>query len=255
MLKNIVTLPFLFVFLSTNAQCLSNFYLNGKLGLSFQQQSERSLSSSGVDLISNRESHSQLGFGNSTKSILSGGVAGGYDFKPEFNVPIRVELEYIARNNGSQSLHKSNLDFTLLVPNYGDNSINYNSRIRTQTLMLNTYLDLYTGTSFMPYVTVGVGMANNRLQHQTKYRVIHNVNTINVSSNKNKFAWSAGTGFIYKISDSLSFDLGYRYIDAGKVSADTSWRSTAFDIDALLEAGVNTNVRYHDVHFGIIYWF
>ncbi|WP_167519390.1 outer membrane protein [Intestinirhabdus alba] len=257
MFKKGITLSALLVssIFSVSAEDLSGFYLSGKVGVSLQQQADRDLKSSGTDLINGYATHSQLNFSSDTKSLLSGGIAGGYDLNSRFNLPIRIELEYIARDNGSQSLNESHLDFALLVPNYGDNELFYTSRIRTQTLMLNVYWDVNTATGFRPYFTAGMGMANNRLRHQTKYRVINNRNSINMSGNKTQLAWSLGAGLICHIDENWSVDLGYRYIDAGKASADTSWRSTAFNLDAIMDAEVNTRVRYHDIHAGISYWF
>lgn len=247
----------LFILTTTNfinAEELSGFYLSGKVGLSFQQQLNRKIAVLDTDLVTGAATSDNLDFGNSTKLILSGGGVGGYDFKPRFNVPIRVELEYIVRNNGDQSRSREHVDFDLLVPNHGDNAFGYTSSIRTQTAMLNLYWDFDTATSFTPYATVGLGLANHRFKNKTNYMMMGNTGIMQASSTINNFSWSIGAGVAYQISDSWAFDLGYRYIDAGKLSANSSWRETYF-IDARINTKTELDIKYHDIALGIRYNF
>jgi opacity protein-like surface antigen len=70
----------------------------------------------------------------------------------------------------------------------------------------------------------------------------------------NNFAWSLGAGVAFAINNNWSVDLGYRYIDTGKISANSSWRETYF-IDARIDTKTRLDVKYHDFLLGLRYSF
>jgi opacity protein-like surface antigen len=246
-LSIIIAEAFFLLPVPSHAQSLTGFYLSGKVGASLQQQRNRDISVLDTDLVTGASTGDRLKFGNHTKSVLSGGVAGGYDFNPQFNLPVRIELEYIARENGSQSRHSEHVDFDLLVPNHGNNAFHYTSSIRTQTAMLNVYWDIDTATAFRPYITTGLGLASHRFSNRTGYMMMGNTGTMRVSDTVNNFAWSLGAGVAFAINNNWSVDLGYRYIDTGKISANSSWRETYF-IDARIDTKTRLDVKYHDFY-------
>ncbi|ELM3723347.1 porin family protein [Edwardsiella piscicida] len=158
------------------------------------------------------------GMSNDNKGVGNAGLVFGYNFENQFSLPVRAELDYTFRANATSG-------------HTNDAAETNDSRLGLQTLMVNGYYDIKTGTPFTPYVGAGIGYANVSLKND--------MNGDNVQSNSNNFAWSVGTGVIYNVNERLDLDLGYKYLDAGKASAGNS------------QAKVTT----HDVTLGVNYYF
>ena len=136
--------------------------------------------------------------GSATDSAASfgGGLAVGYDFWYKTGLPIRVEAEYMARTNGN--LEASGKSFRAQAP---------------QTIFGNAYFDFHNDTKFTPYIGGGIGAA--------------------FVGPENSFAWNAGTGVAYEITDNLKATLGYRFVSFGKVE-DNHCKGLLYGHEALL---------------------
>ncbi len=66
------------------------------------------------------------------------------------------------------------------------------------TVMANGYYDINTDSKFIPYVMVGAGVANVDVTWST--------------NSMTSFVWQVGAGVGFKINDTTTLDLGYRYI-------------------------------------------
>ena len=80
---------------------------------------------------------------------LGGALAAGYDFWPQYLVPLRVELEYALRGNSEKSWGS----------NWGSVDCTWNS----STLFANLYYDFRNDSAFVPYIGAGIGMSFNYL--------------------------------------------------------------------------------------------
>ncbi|MDR2488192.1 MAG: porin family protein [Desulfovibrio sp.] len=87
-------------------------YVGGHLGMSVENFSRRKQ----VDDI-NVPSEFSWSPGSKTDTTFGGGISVGYDFDPQFNVPVRLELDYTARSRGEA---KSSRDFTESGNLYGE---------------------------------------------------------------------------------------------------------------------------------------
>jgi opacity protein-like surface antigen len=87
--------------------------------------------------------------------------------------------------------------------------------------MANVYYDVATYGVLTPYVTVGAGHARNTLK---KYRAVTagvtGVGTAK-SHTTNNFAWAVGAGAHASLGNGVFADVGYRFIDIGKVKSAT----------------------------------
>ena len=81
--------------------------------------------------------------------------------------------------------------------------------VENNSVMINAYYDINTGTKLTPYVGAGIGMAH--LKATAKY------DDGKDSKSKNNFAWQVGAGVAYALTDNVVLDAGYRYTDAGDV--------------------------------------
>ncbi|MGM4629286.1 outer membrane beta-barrel protein, partial [Salmonella sp. NW145] len=72
-----------------------------------------------------------------------------------------------------------------------------------------------------------------------------------LSASKNNFAWGAGIGAKYAVTDNIMIDASYKYINAGKVSISKNHYAgdehTAYDAD--------TKAASNDFMLGITYAF
>lgn len=118
---------------------------------------------------------------SSSNASLNGALAVGYNFKHNFDVPIRVEGEYGIRTTTHFKVR--GLDVKVFSP---------------QTLFANVYWDFYNSTDFVPYVGGGIGAS-----------------FIGGNANTN-FAWNAGAGVGYTINEDWTATLGYKFVGLGE---------------------------------------
>ncbi|ECC1659824.1 adhesin/invasin protein PagN [Salmonella enterica subsp. salamae] len=145
-----------------------------------------------------------------TKGVFGGGVAIGYDFNDQFQLPVRLELDTTFRGEADA---KGGQDITA----FGESvHINVKNQVRMSTYMVNGYYDFHNNTAFTPYISAGVGLAHVKLKNNT-IPVGFDINET-LSASKNNFAWGAGIGAKYAVTDNIAVDASYKYINAGKVS-------------------------------------
>ncbi len=149
---------------------------------------------------------------NTDDNVLGGSFA--YGVKAD---AVRTELE-LNLHQKAEKKHAAT----------GEDDGSWKSSLENNSIMLNAYYDIETGTKFTPYVGAGVGLA--RLKAKIKQ------DDGSVSKSGTNFAWQVGAGVAYAVTDDLSVDLGYRYTDSGDVtkkgvSEDGAWK-TKFDSSA-----------------------
>lgn len=150
-----------------------------------------------------------LGGGEDDDSGFGVGLAVGTDVGFYYDVPVRVEIEYMYRTesefqNGSRSVRNLTPPPTTLTASQG-------FKVRAHSLMFNGYYDINTQTDFTPYIGAGLGLA----YLDTDYKASTTNGTASSSDQSWNFAWSLGAGVAYHLSDVLALDLGYRYLDLG----------------------------------------
>ena len=141
--------------------------------------------------------------------VMGGSLAVGTAFKTA-NGAIRTELEY-NRNEDAEKTHDMN--FASLGGDDGSAKL----KIETQSVMLNGYYDFDTGTKLTPYVGAGIGYA--KVKFYGKGEDSNYVYSLNVDDYN--FAWQAGFGAGYALTDNVTFDAGYRYVDYGDFTEDS----------------------------------
>lgn len=99
----------------------------------------------------------------------------------------RTELEYIYRD-GVEGRHKG-----------------IKHKIDSMSLLLNGYYDIQMGSSLHPFVNLSIGASRLELKE------------VGAGSNTDtKFSWGGGVGVGYDITQNVTFDLGYRFLNLGK---------------------------------------
>ena len=232
---------------STLAAPENGLYFSGKIGVGIIDLSNQSLNYASEGIPSD--------FGRQRDSNFMGSLAVGYDFHPQFNQPIRLELEYSgygkANSNNSVTFNEEPFGY----PDYEgkkENSLN----VQLQTVLLNTYWDMHNTTPFTPWLSAGLGVSRLSLdQHtiDTDTQISTGlVDSPTISSNHSgsstHVAWSVGAGVNWGMTDNVSVDLSYRYLDAGDVEARYTTRKGSRET-------AKVSVTSNDVMLGVRYTF
>lgn len=143
-----------------------------------------------------------FGIGSYAQNSVGGGIFAGYDFYPQVQVPIRVEVEYDLRTNmttqwsGKKGSRTGSIDATWGM----------------QTLFANVYWDFHNSSAFTPYIGAGLGMGFINNDYEISGR---NGEQMSFSKFNTVFAWNAGVGCSYAFSENVSADLAYRFVGFG----------------------------------------
>lgn len=105
-------------------------------------------------LSGDEEETSKYKGGDDHDTVFSGGIAAGYDFYPQFSIPVRTELEFYARGKADS---KYNVDKDSWSGGYWRDDLK--NEVSVNTLMLNAYYDFRNDSAFTPWVSAGIGYA------------------------------------------------------------------------------------------------
>ncbi len=184
------------------------------------------------------------GYGSHTDAVLSGGMLSGVHgngLQSEGNVAASLGLGYEFGNNW-----RLELDGDSLWTDFGSISgiPSTSAKLRTNSLMLNALYDFSDFGRWQPYVGAGLGLVQGRgrfeahdylapLQVQnpacpgTRLPLINaNPNSgfqgesCSISGTDTSLGWQLLAGLGYDITDKLTWDTHYTYLDAGKMDFD-----------------------------------
>ena len=149
---------------------------------------------------------------NQTKSIYPTiSVAAGYDFSTISPINARAELEYTYKDSTTFSPNIDSVTYNNTTEIFPYNLSLFESKLTTQSLMLNGYYDFKNQSKLTPYVSVGIGST-----------YVKNKQYATPKMSDNHITWSAGVGVTYSVLSNVSLDLSYRYVDAGKFNFDST---------------------------------
>ncbi len=92
-------------------------------------------------------------------------------------------------------------------------------KLSSHSLMANIYYDIPLGRSITPYVGAGLGVVYHNLSDLLWVDAASNAWTIAGKEEVN-LAWSLMAGAAYQVTDRITLDVGYRYIDMGSVASE-----------------------------------
>ncbi|MDR2386926.1 MAG: outer membrane beta-barrel protein [Deltaproteobacteria bacterium] len=230
------------------ARADGGFYLEGKLGWSYQRH-DRTLQI--VDPVMDIDDKleirgSDLRMGKQTNNSFVGGFAFGYNFMPSYSVPIRLDLEFLARTYKSvDSVYNAKVKVTDENGDSGtiERRVTEKSEIGVHTILANVYYDFVNDSQFTPYIGASFGLAIMHADVDQLTLEGFNLPSISAYGWAN-FAWGLGAGVNYAIDDDWSLDFRYRYLDASTNAVRKS-----------LPAKLKLDMAIHDVTLGVRYTF
>lgn len=159
------------------------------------------------------------------------GVGFGYRYNPNFRGDFTVT-------------YRSNFKYSGLNATQDKET----QKIQSTAFMLNAYYDILNYQGFTPYLMAGVGSAYNKAGKFTQQGIA----SVKGAS-KNQLAWQVGLGAQHEITKNIAADLGYKYVNLGKVTTATEYVSTAGTHS--FGNAVTGKLRSHEVLLGIAYKF
>jgi opacity protein-like surface antigen len=113
-----------------------------------------------------------------------------------------------------------------------DTTLRYKADVESLAVFINGYFNAQPlsiiQTSVTPYLGVGVGFSRNKMGAVDITQVSDGVSLGNAASNtETEFAYKLALGTLINLSDSVSVDLNYQYVDLGNIKSGTnlSWDS------------------------------
>lgn len=220
----------------------TGFYVTSKAGASVVSLSDQRFAEGEGEWVDKYKG------GNDHDTVFSGGIAAGYDFYPQFSIPVRTELEFYARGKADS---KYNVDKDSWSGGYLRDDLK--NEVSVNTLMLNAYYDFRNNSVFTPWVSAGIGYARI---HQKATGIstwdygygYSGRESLSHSDSADNFAWSLGAGVRYDITPDIALDLSYRYLDAGDTSV--SYKDEWGD-----KYKSEVDVKSHDIILGVTYNF
>jgi len=147
---------------------------------------------------------------------LGTGSAFGFSVGKYLNDNFRLELEAIKR---------AGYEYDARMTNVGLTTITEKAKIETHALFINCFYDFQPfslkSTSITPYLGGGVGISRNKMgttvQH---FNGLADGATID-SNTINQFAYKLSAGTLVSITDGLSLDVNYQYVNLGAFKGGT----------------------------------
>ena len=216
----------------------SGWYLRGDIGMTnqkFKGLHQRLYDVPGTSVEA-------VGMGWDSSTFFGLGV--GYKLNDWFRADLTGEYR------GKSNFHGS--DYVRF--NGGEGVDNYSGSKSEWVFLANAYVDLGTWWCVTPYIGAGIGGARVSI---IGFRDdgFNDVNGLSVSTtyaadaSKFNFAWALHAGITYQVTQSMSIDLGYRYLDMGN---GTTGATRAFD-GSFANGGPFTfnSITSHDLKLGV----
>ena len=191
-----------------------------------------------------------MSLGDKHDNAWGGALAIGYDFDKRFQVPIRTEVEY-------SIFSQVEADKNRLSPTEADWRESFSQKFDIQTLFLNAYWDINTGTAFTPYVGAGIGMAFINSKYNCGGEDVNDpandwVRSSTGSKSRTNFAWNVGAGLGYDFNEYVTLDIGYRFVSLGDVKTGKGQQvDTGAVVPNMYDYGQSKNLYMHQVMAGL----
>jgi opacity protein-like surface antigen len=206
----------------------------------------------GQNYVQNGEGVTDTSMGNSWLGEVGLGCGTG----PAGSKAVRGEIMF--GYHGSRAIQGKPGDFRVIdVINTGTPVVISNTddplhtKLTTYTMMFNAYKDFGNFGGFTPYVGAGAGLAYNRLGDISFTETTTRHNKI-IGNDQLAFAWSLMAGVGFQLSDRAVLDVGYRYLDMGKVDSqtidDARNHNPRVRFDDLIAHEVKVGIRYNFGH-------
>ncbi|MGB3281864.1 MAG: outer membrane beta-barrel protein [Methylovirgula sp.] len=173
---------------------------------------------------------------NARQATVNLDLGFGYKFNSWLRADVTVDWwkPIVASGTGAEQLCVTQLNGTPPIAAdtvYGTCAPRYNSSVQRFDGLANLYADVGTWYGITPYIGGGFGLSLTHISSAANwyqgngqpYQISTDGFYFNYDSSQSitryQFAWAAMAGFSYAITPNILLDVGYRYIDLGKLSS------------------------------------
>ena len=219
---------------------LDNFYITAKGGIS-------NTSDTGTTNQTDDRGFS----GTYENEDLGAGTAFGFSMGKYLSDSLRLELEATKRTGYEFDARDTDRSFGL--------DQREKAKLQTEALFINGFYDfqsfIMSNTAITPYLGGGVGISRNKMGTV----VLHNNRVPNgVTSNgdnTNQFAYKLSAGILVSLTQQLSLDVNYQYVDLGAFNGGTE-RINTDETTSIYQRGLNGgDIKTHELMVGLQYKF
>ena len=245
----------------------SGWYLRGDIGVGAVDARDMAYSDKPANLsYGAKDFQSQMfggiGIGYQVNSWLRFDVTGEYRGKSGFS----LRDSYSNPPGDCSALYGRAAGYAT-CRNYGENT--NRGSVSSMVLLANAYLDLGTWYGLTPFVGAGVGIAQNKVSGVADNGYATNLVTASTdaanvgfsatsatfgsagNATKSSFAWALMAGVGYDVTQNVKLELGYRYLNLGKISSG-NYACAAPCVPYALEAKA---LDSHEFRFGMRWMF
>lgn len=164
----------------------------------------------------------------------------------------RVWLPFYSVAFDYQHINESEIEGVVTqysLPNY--ENYRYSLKNQTDIFALMGKADIYQYRSFMPYVSLGLGIANNFVNHYDETAeggIIQRESPAFQSKTNANFAYMLGAGVEYSLRSNLTLSLAYEYENLGNVKTGygkgSNWSGDKLDLGRLSANTVMLSAAY-----------
>ena len=123
-------------------------------------------------------------------------------------------------------------------------SLGQKTKIQSTVGLVNLYYDIGHYGGLTPYVGVGAGIAQNKMENV----LVPSSGFETFGSTKTSFAWALMAGASYDLGDRWAIDAGYRYINFGDATSGV-WGNDGSAVPAIETADMSA----HEIRVGLRY--
>ncbi len=98
----------------------------------------------------------------------------------------------------------------------------YTADIESWLALVNAYVDIGSWCGVTPYVGGGIGMASVSVLGLRDTNPVQNTTYYGADHTEYNFAWALYAGMSYDVTDRVTLDFGYRYLDLGDAKTGTA---------------------------------
>jgi opacity protein-like surface antigen len=226
----------------------SGWYLRGDVGVSANQLSGVASSFNNPLVTVPAPFFNAASIGDS--AFAGGGV--GYQFNNWFRFDVTGEYRTAATYSAIQSYSDIWSPPGRSPCGIGARCHDVYSAQRSAAVMLgNAYFDLGTWYGITPFVGGGIGFATNWFQNFYDISA-QPAGGFGYANNRTmtNFAWQVGAGLAYNITPNFKMELGYRYLDTGRIETGAI---VCQGVDICAREVQRFNLASHDVRLGFRY--
>ena len=183
-----------------------------------------------------------------TNEDLGTGKAFVFSVGKYLNDNFRLELEAIKRTG-----------YEYDVRDEGDSSKTVEAKIETHALFINGFYDFQpfsiSNTPITPYLGGGVGFSRNKMGTNLDHTDGLYDGTTTDSNTNNQFAYKLSAGTLFSLTEQLSLDVNYQYVNLGAFESGTDKYENGVYTNSLIRVFNGGDIKTQELMIGLQYKF